>query len=74
MLSRKVLSVCLGVAVALAPAMAFGQRTTGVINGTVSDSTGALVVGVAVTLTNQDTGIVSRATTNTTGEIGRAHV
>jgi len=67
MLSRKVLSACLGVVVALAPAMAFGQRTTGVINGTVSDSTGALVVGVAVTLTNQDTGIVSRAMTNATG-------
>src|SRR5580698_1625773 len=67
MLSNKVLSVCLAVVVALMPVMALGQRTTGVINGTVSDSTGALVVGVAVTLTNQDTGIVSRATTNSTG-------
>lgn len=40
MLSRKVLSVCLGVAIALVLPIAFGQRTTGIINGAVSDSSG----------------------------------
>jgi hypothetical protein len=43
------------------------QRTTGVINGTVTDPEARVIEGVAVTLTNQDTNIVSRTTTNGSG-------
>ena len=38
--------------------LGFGQSSTGGVNGTVTDPTGALVPGVRVTLTNQGTGIV----------------
>jgi hypothetical protein len=45
----------------------FGQRATGGVNGTVTDPTGGVVVGASVTLTNQDTNVVSHATTNRSG-------
>jgi hypothetical protein len=67
MLSKRILSLCLGVMVALAPATMFGQRTSGIINGTVSDPEGRVIEGVAVTLINQDTSIVNRTTTNGSG-------
>ena len=37
-------------------ALAFGQRTTGDIQGTVTDSTGAVVPGVSITITGVDVG------------------
>jgi Carboxypeptidase regulatory-like domain len=43
------------------------QRTTGVINGTVTDPEARVIEGVAVTLTNQDTNITNRTTTNGSG-------
>ena len=45
----------------------FGQRATGGVNGTVTDPTGSVVVDANVTLTNQDTNVVSHATTNRSG-------
>ena len=47
--------------------LGFGQSSTGGVNGTVTDPTGALVPGVRVTLTNQGTGIVAHAATNASG-------
>ncbi len=38
MLSRRLVSMGLGVMLALAPQVLFGQRTSGSINGTVSDT------------------------------------
>ena len=45
----------------------FAQRATGGVNGTVTDSSGAVVVGATATLTNQDTNVVSHATTSGSG-------
>src|SRR6267143_1586991 len=42
-------------------------ETSSSINGTVTDSTGAVVVGAAVTVKNQDTGETRKAVTNSTG-------
>src|SRR5216683_6457229 len=47
---------------------AFGQNAnTGEIKGTVEDSTGAVVGGVNVTITNADTGVSTVTTTNSSG-------
>src|SRR5258707_11542358 len=47
---------------------AFGQNAnTGEIKGTVVDSTGAVVGGVNVTITNADTGVSTVITTNSSG-------
>jgi len=47
---------------------AFGQNAnTGEIKGTVVDSTGAVVGGVNVTITNADTGVSTVTTTNSSG-------
>ncbi|MGC1784316.1 MAG: carboxypeptidase regulatory-like domain-containing protein [Acidobacteriaceae bacterium] len=42
--------------------------TTGTITGTVTDQAAAVVVGAGLTLTNQSTGLVKTATTNSTGQ------
>ena len=47
---------------------AFGQAETGVVNGTVTDKTGAVVVGATVTATSVDTGLVRTTTTKSAGE------
>jgi hypothetical protein len=44
-----------------------GQTTFGTITGTVTDQTGAVVPGVAVTVTNEDTGIQRKVVTTGTG-------
>ena len=48
---------------ALLPGVAMAQAVTGTILGTVADSTGAVVAGAKVTVTNQGTGL-SRAVPN----------
>ena len=50
-----------------APASAQTQATTGVIEGTVSDPSGAVVSGAVVTLTNTGTGFERQVTTNESG-------
>jgi hypothetical protein len=47
--------------------MVWSQATPGSITGIVTDKTGAVVVGATVTLTNSDTGVSLRTTTNEAG-------
>ena len=49
------------------PALAFGQRTTATVRGTIRDATQAVMPGVTVTATNEDTGLVRAVTTNDAG-------
>ena len=53
---------------ALFSVWAFGQAETGTINGTVTDKTGAVVVGAKVTATSVDTGLVRSTTSASAGE------
>ena len=43
----------------LLPAVVFGQGSNGVINGTVSDATGAVIPGARVTIANAETGVAN---------------
>jgi len=49
-------------------AIGLSQRTTANIYGIVKDSSGAVVPGITITLTNELTGIEQKATTNESGE------
>ena len=51
----------------LVPALSYAQRTTATIRGTVRDTTQAVLPGVTVTATNEDTGLVRAVVTNTSG-------
>jgi hypothetical protein len=44
-----------------------GQQGQANVTGTVEDASGALLTGASVTLSNKDTGVVTRATTNDAG-------
>src|SRR5512146_1835779 len=46
---------------------AFGQKTTGLITGVVTDPTGAVVANATVTVTNIGTGQTRTASTDTSG-------
>jgi hypothetical protein len=46
---------------------AFGQAPTGIINGNVTDETGAVIPNATVTITNKATGISRTATSNAEG-------
>jgi outer membrane receptor protein involved in Fe transport len=52
---------------AIAPATAAAQTSMGAVNGTVTDSTGAIVPGATVTLVNRETNIQSVRVTNDNG-------
>lgn len=56
------------VSLALFPAVAPAQINTGKISGFVTDASGAVVTGLAVTATNDGTGIVTKTETSDTGE------
>jgi outer membrane receptor protein involved in Fe transport len=47
---------------------AFGQATSGLIEGTVTDKTGAVVPGAAITVTSINTGALRTSTTGSAGE------
>ena len=64
---RLIISCLCSLMLALSSAVLFAQRATGGVNGTITDSTGAVVAGATVTLTNQDTNVLSHATTSNTG-------
>jgi hypothetical protein len=49
------------------PAPAFSQSTSATVSGTVEDATGAVLPGVSVTATNNDTGVVATVITNESG-------
>src|SRR5437870_13558062 len=50
-----------------APPACLAQTSTSSINGVVTDTTGAVIPGAAVTVKNEDTGITNRQTTNESG-------
>jgi hypothetical protein len=61
------LSAACALATLIAPAAATAQTSMGAVNGTVTDSAGAVVPGATVTLVNEATGIRSGRQTNTSG-------
>ncbi|HSL22459.1 MAG TPA: TonB-dependent receptor [Vicinamibacterales bacterium] len=63
---RKATGMCVLVAL-IAPASAFAQSSMGAVDGTVKDSTGGVVPGAAVTLTNEATNISFVRQTNESG-------
>jgi len=56
------------VAALLFAVTAWGQGATGTITGTVTDASGAIVVGATVTATNTGTGIQQKTTTSGSGQ------
>ena len=60
----RALALCM---VLLAATSAFAQFDTGTINGRVTDSTGAVLVGAQVTVTNTETNFENATTTNAEG-------
>ena len=50
------------------PAGVFAQAVTGTLLGTVTDSTGAVVTGAKVTVTNQNTGLTRTLKSDSIGE------
>ena len=57
----------LGAAVVLPVVLSFAQTSTTALSGTVYDSSGAVVVGAAVTATNDATGVALKQSTNSAG-------
>jgi Carboxypeptidase regulatory-like domain len=56
------------IAVSLAFALPLlGQHATATVNGTITDSSGSLIPGASVVLTNVDTNVIARAKTNGSG-------
>ena len=62
---RLIVSICS--VFVLTAAIAFGQSTTGVIEGTVKDPQGAVVPGASVTITGQTAGYTQTVTANSDG-------
>ena len=58
-------AVVLCLTISLAPISA--QTTAGAIVGTVTDPSGAVIAGATITVTNMDTGISVKATTDHVG-------
>lgn len=57
-----------GVLLLVCCSVVMGQVDTGTISGVVQDTSGAVLPGATVTLTNRDTSIVKKMTTGSTGE------
>ena len=53
--------------IALMLGITYGQEPTGVISGTITDSSGAIVQGVTITVTDKATGNARTAITNSDG-------
>jgi hypothetical protein len=51
----------------IGPSAAVGQTTFGTITGVVKDTTGAVVSGAAITISNESTNLTYRATTSPSG-------
>jgi hypothetical protein len=54
-------------ALLMVPGLVVGQTSMGAVNGTVTDSTGAIVPGATVTLVNESTNVRSERVTNGSG-------
>lgn len=52
---------------AISARLSFGQAATGAVNGTVTDTSGAILPGATVTLLNKDTNVEQTAKANATG-------
>ena len=61
-MNRRATLISLFAILTLISVWAFGQAESGAIDGIVTDKTGAVVVGAAVTATSVDTGLVRTAT------------
>ena len=66
--TRWILAVFALLALALGDTMSFAQSTQGSILGTVKDSSGAVVSGAILTLTNQDEGVVRTTKSDAKGD------
>ena len=64
---RKMLALGLFLVLLGAAAASYGQNATAEVNGTVTDPQGALVPGAMIVLTNQDTHIAAKTTSNSGG-------
>src|SRR5437867_2036337 len=64
---RKPLVAAMTLLCLILSAHAFAQTSNATLGGTVSDATGALIPGVAITATNNGTGIVNTVVTNDAG-------
>src|SRR5260370_36071462 len=61
-------SICILLLLALlAASLAFSQAVSGSLVGTLTDSSGGVVVNAKVTITDRDTGFTRTATTNESG-------
>jgi len=60
-------SLFLGLLAVLAPSLGFGQHSTGNIEGTVLDATGAVLPNAQVTVTDESTGVARKTATDSTG-------
>jgi len=68
MLKKFSLRSCLGLSILiLLNASSFAQQSTGAINGTVLDSTGAIVSGASIVISNVATSIERKVTSNESG-------
>ena len=61
------LTILVGLLSLFLSAEAFGQSTNATVSGTVEDTTGALIPGVTMTATNNDTEVVSTVLSNEAG-------
>jgi hypothetical protein len=66
-LIRGALAVVMALLVGVTAPSLFAQTDTGTITGTITDPTGAVIAGVAVTATNSDTGLKLSAVSDSTG-------
>ena len=64
-LQSLLLALCCACWLSVAPA--YAQTVTGTVNGTVTDTTGAVIPNVEVVATNTETGAVRTAKTNAEG-------
>ncbi|MCW5982775.1 MAG: carboxypeptidase regulatory-like domain-containing protein [Bryobacteraceae bacterium] len=58
---------CVLLCLAIAPGIVLGQGQVGTLNGTILDSTGAVIPGATVVATNTATGVESRTTSTSAG-------
>ena len=71
MLKRISLSILLALGFSWS-VLVFGQAPTGIISGTVTDESGALVPNATITITNKGTGVARNITSNTDGTFSAA--
>src|SRR5687767_7788095 len=59
--------ICAALMMVLSAPIAWPQASTAIVSGTTRDQTGAVIPGASVTLTNKNTNIASKTTTNMSG-------